>query len=87
MPEKISEWWDNALEWEIEGENKKMDILSLLCHSGLVSSKGEARRLVAQKGVKVEGRVIENENEKILIPKDGLVLQKGKKSFIKIKPY
>lgn len=57
------------------------DIVSVLVESKLVSSKSEARRILKQKGVKINGKVIEKED--YIIP-HGSVLQKGKKNFLEI---
>ena len=57
------------------------DLLSVLFESKLVSSKAEGRRLLKQKGVKVNGKIVTQENYLILT---NSVLQKGKRSFIKI---
>ncbi len=64
---------------EFKAENR--DIVSVLSESGLTSSKGEARRVLSQKGVKVDGEVVEDAD---YIIKKGSVLQKGKIKFLKI---
>ena len=66
--------------------NEKIDILSLLTLSSISSSKSEARRLVEQGGISINGQKIldtkfiveSNEIEK------GLVVKKGKKFFRKV---
>jgi len=62
------------------------DILTMLVKSGLVKSKSEARQAVQQGGVSVEGEKITDirasfTREQIA---GGLLLKKGKKSFMKI---
>lgn len=56
-------------------------IIEVLILSGLVKSKSEARRLIQQRGIKIDGQVVESDNE---IVKSGSVIQKGKRHFIKI---
>lgn len=51
---------------------------------GLVSSKGEARRLIEQKGLKVNDKLIKTADEEIKISAKGLILQRGKRQFIKV---
>jgi len=63
---------------------KRYPLLDLLVESRLVSSKSEAKRLIQQKGVKVDGRVMDNWESEINI-KDEEVIQVGKRRFIKIK--
>lgn len=58
------------------------DILNALVTSGLVKSKGEARRVMDEKGVKVNGTVVEDVATTV---KSGDVLQKGKFNFAKAK--
>lgn len=61
----------------------EINILELLFRSGLVKSKGEARRLIIQKAIKIDGDIIFE--EKILtIPVQGFVLQRGARQFIKV---
>ena len=68
---------------EIIIKSSKPNIVDLLIESNLVSSKAEARRLVAQNGIKIDGKSI-NELKDIEIPKNGVILQKGKRHFVKI---
>lgn len=62
--------------------NKK--IIDLLVEAKLVSSKGEARRLIEQGGIKINEVVISDVNEDVDI-KDGLIIQRGKRQFVRIK--
>jgi tyrosyl-tRNA synthetase len=57
------------------------DILSVLVESKLVSSKSEARRTLAQKGVKINGKIVEDLQYQVT---SGDIIQKGKISFLKI---
>jgi len=56
----------------------------LLVKTKLASSKSEARRLIAQKGVKINGKTVGNWQETVL-PKGGMVIQVGKRRFVKIR--
>lgn len=57
------------------------NIIEILIQSKLVRSKSEARRLINQKGIKVDGKIIVLPEE---IIKSGSIVQKGKRHFIKI---
>ncbi len=58
------------------------DLISVVVDKGLVSSKSEFRRLLIQGGIKVNDVKIDQEEK---LPKEGeLVVQIGKKKFIKI---
>lgn len=61
------------------GSNK---ILDILVETGLASSKGEARRLIEQKGVKSNDVVIEDLNQ--ILSKGEHLIQKGKRFFVKV---
>lgn len=67
--------------------NAGLNIVDLLAVSGLAPSKGEARRLVQQGGVSIDGNKIDN--IAYIITKDiftdgKIVVKKGKKVFLKI---
>jgi len=66
----------------LSSDNKK--IIDLLVETKLVSSKGEARRLIEQGGIRVNEVVISDTNEDIDI-RDGLIIQRGKRQFVRIK--
>jgi tyrosyl-tRNA synthetase len=55
----------------------------LLMHCKLVSSGGEAKRMVQQGGVSINGNKLGDINEEIT-PTDGMVIQVGKRKFAKL---
>ncbi|MFA6255119.1 MAG: tyrosine--tRNA ligase [Patescibacteria group bacterium] len=64
---------------------KQKNIVEVLVATKLAASKSEARRLIKQGGVKVDGKEIKDENFIIgKIDKDGVVIQKGKRHFAKL---
>ena len=63
----------------------KRNIVEVLLVTKLASSKSEARRLLAQGGVKVDTKKVADENYTIgKVDKDGVVIQKGKRHFAKV---
>jgi tyrosyl-tRNA synthetase len=60
-------------------------LAQLLADTGLATSKGEARRLIEQGGVKVNGEKATAANADIDVTADGVLLQVGKRKFLKIK--
>jgi tyrosyl-tRNA synthetase len=58
------------------------DIVSVLVSAGFCASKGDARRQIDGKGVKVNDEVVEIYD---LVLKPGDVVQKGKRFFVKVK--
>ncbi len=68
---------------EIKLKEQKIDILDFLVKTKLVSSKSEAKRLILQKGIKIDGKNEEDWKKNIQI-KNGMVVQVGRRKFVKI---
>jgi len=60
-------------------------LADLVVASGLVATKGEAKRLIEQGGVKLNGEKTTSAAAEIEMPSDGLVLQVGKLKFARLK--
>ena len=65
-----------------EGES----LLDILFKAGLVPSKSEARRLIRQGGVKINGETVRDETLEIKGIKEPVVVKVGKRRFLKISP-
>jgi tyrosyl-tRNA synthetase len=78
---------DNAPTFEVELTEENIGLLDLLVNAKFVSSKGEARRLIDQKGLSVDGEVITDATATISKEQlnDGLLFKKGKKNYLLIK--
>ncbi|HZH62523.1 MAG TPA: tyrosine--tRNA ligase [Metabacillus sp.] len=76
MPEEIS-----VVTWEGSPE---ISIVDLLVQLKLLNSKSEARRMIGNSGVKLNGEKVEDPQLNITIT-EGLVVQVGKRKFIKVK--
>jgi len=63
------------------GERPLVDVL---VEAKLVASKSEARRLVEQGGVKVDGAVVKEIDSKITVGRKKLLIQKGKRHFVRV---
>ncbi|MBI4268561.1 tyrosine--tRNA ligase [Candidatus Uhrbacteria bacterium] len=61
-----------------------LSIIDVLLAAGFAGSKGEARRLIKQGGVSLDGEIIRDDSLVPNIPDGGAVLQKGKRNFVKI---
>lgn len=68
---------------EVGLKESPLAILDLLVKTKLVSSKSEAKRLILQKGVRIDGQV-QADWQKVIEIKKGQVLQVGKRRFVKI---
>jgi tyrosyl-tRNA synthetase len=62
---------------------KNIFLIDLLLETNLAESKSEAKRIIEQNGIKIDGNII-NINKELQISQQGFVLQKGKRNFIKI---
>lgn len=62
---------------------KSWNILDLLVKTKLAPSKSEAKRLVEQKGVKIDKEIVDDWKKEIIIEK-GMILQVGKRKFVKL---
>jgi len=68
---------------EIQIRKKKIALLDLLLKTKLALSKSEAKRLVLQKGVKIDSQ-IQEDWQKVIEIKKGQIVQVGKRKFVKI---
>ena len=71
---------------EVESRKVKVEsknIVELLVDCNLVASKSEARRLIQQGGIKIDGKAVKDVNMEVKIKKDGTLLQRGKRQFVK----
>ena len=57
---------------------EERSLINIMAESGIVSSKREARQLIADKGLSVNGIVIDDENHSLIVP---CILRKGKKDY------
>lgn len=70
-------------EFQINSNQKEINIIELLTLTKLVSSKSEARRMIEQGGVSIDGVKIEEINKIVHITRD-FILKVGKRKFLKI---
>lgn len=75
IPEKILEY---------RAGDRKIGIVDLLIQTKLCSSKNEARRLIVQKGIFIDGVTADDVNKIVEVPRGGLIIKKGKRYFVKV---
>jgi len=68
---------------QVQIKEKSLGILDFLLKTKLVPSKSEAKRLILQRGVKINGEIQKNWQEIIQIKK-GQVVQIGKRKFVEV---
>ena len=71
---------------EADFRDGQIDILGVLVAAGLCASRGDARRNVQQGGVSLDGEKVTDIAASYTAAdfRDGKVLKKGKKSFVKV---
>ena len=71
--------------FQIPGDS--IGVVELFCNSGFVASTSEARRLIRQNGVYVDGKTCETIDAVVRRPadKDYVLLRKGKKNYLKVR--
>ncbi len=69
---------------EFKIKEKKIPILDLLVKTDLASSKSEAKRVIEQGGVKINGEVQKDWKKEIEIER-GMIIKVGKRRFAKVK--
>jgi len=74
---------DNIPEFKLSGAEKEINIIDLIMKVNFAPSRGEARRLILQGGVSIDGNKISNIKENIVIDKEK-ILKVGKRKFIKL---
>ncbi len=73
---------EEVLELKLEAGSRKL--VDLLVEANLAGTKSDARRLIEQGGIRIDGEVIRDVNKEIKITADGVLIQRGKRRFVKI---
>lgn len=62
----------------------KVNVIDALVEAKLAPSRGEARRLIDGGGIKVDGHVIEGYDVELFPTEQGVLIQKGKRFFVRV---
>jgi len=73
---------DEIAEFKIDSKNSEINIVELITTINFAPSRAEAKRLVMQGGVSINGKKISDFNSKLKLI-DGMILKVGKRKFIK----
>ena len=68
---------------EVEISREPITAARLLLHCGLVATGGEAKRMIKQAAVSIDGEKISDPNAEI-VPESGKVVRVGKRKFAKL---
>ena len=64
--------------------SSKKSLIDLLLGENLISSKGEGKRLIAQKAIKISGEICDDPNKLLSLEDNGAIIKVGKRRFLKI---
>lgn len=81
LPDEMDEWPAPA---ELAGESGAVWLARLMVASGLAQGSREARRLIAQEAVRVNGEKVTDPDAEIPLS-DGTVLQVGRRRFVRVR--
>lgn len=88
--EKIKKRYENIAKGQIPDnieqikiDENNINVCDLLVKVSFANSKSEAKRMITGKGIKIDGKILENYNETIDLS-ESRVLQYGKSRFIKV---
>lgn len=62
-----------------------MNSLATVIAANLATSKSEAKRLIKDGGIEIEGKKVTDPNKKIAIKRSGILIKRGKHTFVKLK--
>ncbi len=65
-------------------KKKTMPLVDVLTETKLATSKTEARTLIKQKSVKINDEVVDDLEYDVSLSKEGVVIQKGKRHFVRV---
>lgn len=69
---------------EVRVSKAEMALVDALVEGGLVASKSDAKRQIEQGGIKVDDRPVTNVKATVKVGKEGVVIQKGKRHFVRL---
>ena len=74
----------NPAEMEEVGVAVGDVLVDIIIRCGFATSRSEARRLIREGGLRIDGRKVMDEDDRIAPSQDGVVIQKGKRRFARL---
>lgn len=71
---------------ELAGEDGRYSVARLAVLAGLEPSNGAARKLIQNRGLRLDGETYTEPQGTVALPQGGLVIQKGKDRFVRLTP-
>lgn len=75
---------DEVPEHDLPAAELPLGLLDVLCTVGLTASNGEARRVIKQGGLRIDGDVVRDQRHAFTAPGEHLI-QKGKRHFARVR--
>lgn len=73
---------------EVDIPDEIYSVCSILADTGICKSKGDAKKLIANGGVSMNGDLVGNPNQNVMFNKDGhIIFRIGKKRVYRLKPF
>tara|TARA_Y100000768_G_scaffold384316_1_gene368121 strand:- start:660 stop:1874 length:1215 start_codon:yes stop_codon:yes gene_type:complete len=82
--EKVFVKRDNPDDMPVVVLSSEKSLIDLLLSENLISSKGEGKRLIAQKAIKISGEICDDPNKLLSSEDNGAIIKVGKRRFLKI---
>ena len=70
---------------EYNVSKKAINLIDLLFAGKLITTKSEGRRLLSQGAIRIDQKKIKGDFNLEISPKDGMILQAGKRKFLRLK--
>lgn len=71
-------------EITLDSAEGKIGVLDLVVKAGLAKSNSEARRLITEGALRLDDVLVASVDLQIAIPEDGILIQKGKRHFVRV---
>jgi tyrosyl-tRNA synthetase len=76
---------DEMPEYRLTAADEPIWVVRLMVSAGLAATNGEARRLIAQGGVRIDGRRLDDDSLELRVERE-MLIKVGKKRFLKVLP-
>ena len=76
---------DEIPEFDLIAEDGGIPLVRILTETGLVKSRGDARRMVRQNAVRIDGERVEDEESVLTVRREAYLVQVGKRAWARVR--
>jgi tyrosyl-tRNA synthetase len=76
---------DEIPEFDLIAEGGGIPLVRILTETGLVKSRGDARRMVRQNAVRIDGERVEDEESVLTVRREAYLVQVGKRAWARVR--